>query len=97
MSESFSAYRERMLSRHQNSVTSALSTIDDVVVLGAVAAGAITRRPLVGVIGVTAGFTITALAHLFQPGTLKEEVVENLRHPLWATRCEMQRVFGRHA
>jgi hypothetical protein len=95
MSESFTAYRERMLSRHENSVTNALSTIGDLVVVGGVAAAIVTRRVGVGVIGVSAGFAIAAIAHLFQPGTLREEVVENLRHPLWATRSEFQRALGR--
>jgi hypothetical protein len=95
MSDSFSAYRDRMLSRHENSVTNALSTIGDLVVVGSVAAAVVTRRVGVGVIGVSAGFAVTAIAHLFQPGSLREEVVENLRHPIWATRSEFQRAFGR--
>jgi hypothetical protein len=83
------------LRRHENSATSALSTIGDVVVLGSVAAAVVTRRVRIGVIGVPAGFAVGAIAHLVQPGTLQEEVVENLRHPLWAARAEFQRVFGR--
>jgi hypothetical protein len=95
MSESFNAYRDRWFSRHENSVTSALSTIGDLVVLGSVTAAVATRRVGVGVIGMSAGFTVGAIAHLFQPGTLREEIVENLRHPLWASRAELQRIFRR--
>jgi hypothetical protein len=97
MTESYEAYRDRFMSRHENSITSAVSTIGDVVVLGSVAAAVVTRRRRVGVIGVPAGVAVTAIAHLFQPGTLREEVVENLRHPLWANRAELQRVLGRRA
>ena len=60
-------------------MTSALSTIGDLVVLGSAAAGIATRRARVGVIGVSAGFTVGATAHLFQPGTVRDEIVENLR------------------
>jgi hypothetical protein len=97
MSESFDAYRDRMLSRHENTVTNVLSTIGDLVVAGGIAAAVATRQARVGVMGVSAGFAIAAIAHLFQPGTLRDEIVENLRHPLWAYRSELQRVFGRRA
>jgi hypothetical protein len=71
MSESFDAYRDRLLSRHENGVTEALSTVGDVVMLGGVVAAVVTRRIGVGVIGVTSGAAIAVVAHLFQPGTVK--------------------------
>ena len=95
MSESFSAYRDRLLSRHENGVTSALSTVGDVVMAAGLAAAVVTRRVRVGVIGVSVGFAIAAAAHLFQPGTLRDELVAVFRHPIWAVRAEGQRIFAR--
>ncbi|MDT5185205.1 MAG: hypothetical protein QOJ20_2583 [Mycobacterium sp.] len=95
MSESFTAYRDRLLSRHENSVTNALSTAGDVVMLGGVVAAVVTRRVGVGVIGVASGAALAAAAHLFQPGTLREEITAILRHPVWAVRAEGHRIFGR--
>jgi len=95
MSEAFNAYRDRLLSRHENGITNLLSTVGDVVVLGAVASAVATRRVQVGVIGATAGVAVIVGAHLFQPGTMRDEITEVLRHPVWGLRAEAQRVFGR--
>jgi hypothetical protein len=95
MSESFDAYRDRLLSRHENGVSEALSTVGDVVMLGGVVAAVVTRRIGVGVIGVTSGAAIAVVAHLFQPGTVRDEIAEVLRHPVWAVRADFHRVFGR--
>jgi hypothetical protein len=95
MSESFDAYRDRLLSRHENSVTNALSTVGDVVMLGSVVVAVATRRVGVGVIGVASGAAVAVVAHLFQPGTVRAELTEVLRHPVWALRAEGHRIFGR--
>jgi hypothetical protein len=95
MSEAFNAYRDRLLSRHENRVTNLLSTVGDVVVLGAVGSAVATRRVQVGVIGATAGVAVIVGAHLFQPGTMQDEITEVLRHPVWALRAEAERIFGR--
>jgi len=95
MSEAFDAYRDRLLSRHENGITNLLSTVGDVVMLGGVVAAVVTRRIGVGVIGVTSGAAVATAAHLFQPGTVRDEVAQVLRHPLWASRAEFQRIFGR--
>jgi hypothetical protein len=94
MSESFDAYRDRLLSRHQNRATNAISTVGDVVMLGGVVAAVITRRIGVGVVAVTSGAAVAVIAHLFQPGTVKEEITEVLRHPVWALRADAHRIFG---
>ena len=94
MRESFEDYRAGQLHRHENSATSALSTLGDAVMLGGLAGAAITRRPRVALVGVMFGFAVAAVAHLFQPGTLRDEVVGIIRHPVWAVRAEGQRVFG---
>jgi hypothetical protein len=96
MSEPFVAYRDRLLSRHQNRATDVLSTVGDVVFLGALASAVATRRVQVGVLGATAGLAVILGAHLFQPGTMRDEVTEVLRHPVWALRAEVERIFGPH-
>jgi hypothetical protein len=95
MSDSFSAFRDRLLSRHENSLTDVLSTVGDVVLLGAIAAAVVTRRMQVGVIGAAAGTAVIVGAHLFQPGTMRDEITEVLRHPVWGLRAEAERIFGR--
>jgi hypothetical protein len=95
MSESFSAFREQYLSRHENPVNSALHTVADVVEVGGLAAGVVTRRIRVALIGDTVGFAIATVGHLFQPGTLQDDLVEDFRHPIWAVRAEGQRIFAR--
>jgi hypothetical protein len=95
MSEPFVAYRDRLLSRHENGITNALSTAGDVVFLGAIAAAVVTRRVQVGVIGTTVGLAVIVGAHLFQPGTMQAEITEVMRHPIWGLRAEVQRIFGR--
>lgn len=95
MSEGFDAYRDRLLSRHENGITSALATLGDVVVVGGIASAVVTRRLWVGLIGATVGTALAVIAHLFQPGTVVDEINEVLRHPVWALRAEGQRIFGR--
>jgi hypothetical protein len=95
MGESFTAYRDRLLSRHENRTTDVLSTVGDVVFLGAIASAVATRRLQVGVIGATAGLAVIVGAHLFQPGTMRNEVTEVMRHPIWGLRAEAHRIFGR--
>ena len=95
MSESFSAFREQYLSRHENPVNSALHTVADVVEVGCLAAGIATSRIRVVVIGYTVAFAIGTVGHLFQPGTLRDDFVADFRHPIWAVRAEGQRIFAR--
>jgi hypothetical protein len=93
MSEEFIAYRERLLGRHENAVTSALSTVGDVVLIGGIAAGLATKRVAVGAAGAGLGFVIAVVAHLFQPGTVRDELTQVARHPVWAIRAETHRIF----
>ncbi len=96
MSESFSAFREQYLSRHENPVNSALHTAAALVAVGGLAAAVVTRRLGVVVIGDTVGFAIATVGHLlFQPGTLRDDLVEDFRHPIWYVRAEGQRIFAR--
>ena len=96
MSESFSAFREQYLSRHENPVNGALHTVATVVAVGGLVAGVVTRRIRMGVIiGDTVAFAIGTVGHLFQPGTLRDDFVAGFRHPIWALRAEGQRIFAR--
>jgi hypothetical protein len=75
MSESFNAYREQYLRRHENPVNSALHTVAVVVDAAGLAAALVTRRARVGVIGSTVAFAIGTVGHLFfQPGTLRDDL-----------------------
>jgi len=97
MAQSFEDYQAQLLLRHTNGTTRTLSTLGDVIMVGGLAAGALTKRAPVAVMGVTAGFAIAATAHLFQPGTLRDEIASIIRHPIWAVMAESQRVFGQAA
>jgi hypothetical protein len=97
MSEPFDEYRDRLLSRHENGITNVLATVGDAVFVGAIASAVATRRVRVAVVGAAAGVALAVVAHLFQPGTVRSEISEVLRHPVWALRAEGQRVFGRRA
>lgn len=94
MRESFEDYRSGLLHRHENRPTSALSTVGDAVMVSGLAAGLMTRRPRVALVGLTSGLAFAAVAHLFQPGTLRDEVISVFRHPVWNLKAEAQRVFG---
>ena len=87
MSEAFIAYRDRLLSRHENRATDVLSTVGDVLFLTAIATAVATRRAQVGVIGAAGGLAVIVGAHLFQPGTMRDEITEVLRHPVWGLRA----------
>ncbi len=88
MSESFSAFREQYLRRHENPVNSALHTVAVVVEVGGFVAGVATRRIRVGVIGYTVAFAIATVGHLFQPVTLRDHIVAGFPHPIWPVRAE---------
>jgi len=57
----------------------------------------VTRRVRMGVIiGDTVAFAIATVGHLlFQPGTLRDDLVADFRHPIWFVRAEGQRIFAR--
>ena len=78
MSESFSAYREQYLRRHENPVNNALHTVADVVDAGGLAAAIITRRARVGVIGYAVAFAIGTVGHLFPTGDLARRLRRGL-------------------
>jgi hypothetical protein len=95
MDETYESFRDRLIDRHTNPATSVLSTVGDVVMYGGLAAGVVVRRPRIAVLGLSVGFGIAVLAHLFQPGTLGEELRAVIRHPSWAFKAECERVARR--
>ena len=95
MSAAFSAFREQYLRRHENPVNSVLHTVADVVAIGGLVAGVVRRRLRVGVFAYTVAFAIGTVGHLFEPGTLRDDLVAGFRHPIWAVRAEGQRIFAR--
>jgi len=95
MSESFSVFSEQYLRRHENPVNGALHTVGAVVALGGLIAGVVTRRRRVVMVGDIVGFAIGTVGHLFQPGTLRDDLVSDFRHPIWYVRAEGRRIFAR--
>jgi hypothetical protein len=90
--DDFETFYDQLLARHRTPATHVLSTAGDAVILGAIVVGLVTRRGALGMGGAVAGLSIAAAAHLFQPGTLGEELREIGLHPLWALRAESRRV-----
>ena len=95
MSESFSAFCAQYSRRHENPVNGALHTAADVVEVGGLVASVVTRRLRVGMFAYTVAFAIGTVGHLFQPGTLRDDLVADFRHPIWFVRAEGQRIFAR--
>src|SRR5215210_3167279 len=73
-SRDFESFRSGLMERHTNPVTSALSTVGDAFWLAAVPAALVTRRVRVFRTLFLIGTVIATGAHLFQPGTVKDEV-----------------------
>lgn len=53
----------------------------------------VARRFRVAGLVYVAAITVEVAAHLFQPGTVVEEVREVALHPIWAVRAETYRIF----
>jgi hypothetical protein len=89
----YEAFREELLARHNDPVTSFLSTLGDcLLILGtltAVAGRKFRMGALLGGLGVAAA----VVAHLFQPGTLGDELKAISSHPLWTSRAEKERIL----
>lgn len=64
----------------------------DALWLASIPAGLATRKLRVGLGVYALGWVVAAVAHLFQPGTAKEEILAVVRHPVWATRAETERL-----
>jgi len=73
-------------------VTSGLSMLGDVLIITTIPAGLATRSVKVSIGTLAAGYLVAVVAHLFQPGTVGDEVIGVARHPVWAARAERERV-----
>jgi hypothetical protein len=94
VSSSYEQFRDELQARHTNLVTSGLSAVGDFVLLAAVPAGIAKRSVKVSAGVFVLGYVIAAFAHLFQPGTVKDELTAVGRHPIWSARAESARVGG---
>ncbi len=88
----YDEFRMMLIARHEHPMTSALSTVADALWLAAIPAGLITRdfRVLLGAF--LGGSAVATFAHVFQPGTVKDELAAVVMHPMWAARAEAERV-----
>ena len=90
----YAEFREALVARHRNSMTSAISILGDGILLAALPVG-LARRSVRAWLGLAiAGLGVAFFAHLFQPGTLKDEAAAVMRHPLRAAQAEAERVVG---
>ena len=90
----YAQFRTELFARHETTMAAAISTVGDLLLVGGPVVGVLARRWRVGAVGLAAGAFVTAAAHLFQRGTLRPELEAIVRHPLWATRAELERVAG---
>jgi hypothetical protein len=79
-------FRDALIDRHRNPVTSGLSIVGDMVLIAALPV-ALARHSLRAWVNTTiVGYAIAVVAHLFQRGSLRPEVGAFARHPVWAVR-----------
>ena len=86
-------FSDQLMSRHQHPMTSGLSTVGDVFFVLGVLVAIVRRKYRMGAVGILLGVSAAVIAHLFQPGTLKDELAAIYSHPLWAARAEGQRIL----
>jgi hypothetical protein len=89
---SYETFRQALLDRHTNPLTSGLSIVGDALLLSALPAGLAKRSTRVAARTFAVGYTTAAVAHLFQPGTVRAELMAVGRHPIWSSRAEASRI-----
>ena len=85
-------FRDSLIARHQNPVTSGLSIVGDVLLVAAIPVAVARHSFRTWVSSTIAGYAIAVVAHLFQRGTLKSELSAFARHPIWGVKAETERV-----
>jgi hypothetical protein len=85
-------FRSELFARHEAPMAAMVSTVGDMLLVGGPIVGLAARRWRVAAAGLAAGAAVTAAAHIFQPGTLRAELEDIVRHPIWATRAELDRI-----
>jgi hypothetical protein len=93
----YDEFRDALFARHENRPTSVLSTVGDAIVLAPIPVGLATRSVKAAGATFVVGTGVILAAHLFQPGTMKDEVAGVFRHPVWALRAETARVLNAFA
>jgi hypothetical protein len=92
MTGAFEDYQEALIARHQTALTDWGSVAGEIVLL--MAPGVAVRFGVrSGAVVAVGGVAIATLAHLFQPGTIADELREVARHPVWAVRAEAHRLL----
>jgi hypothetical protein len=89
----YEVFSDQLISRHQHPLTSGLSTVGDVFLVLGVIVAIVSRKYRMGVVGILLGVSAAVIAHLFQPGTLRDELAAIYSHPVWAARAEGQRIL----
>ncbi len=89
--ETFEAFRDGFLARHESRMADLLSTVGSALFAAGMGLAVVGRRRE-GARTSLAGVAVAAIAHLFPPVTLREEVAAILRHPAWALRSEVTRI-----
>jgi hypothetical protein len=92
----FDDYQQAFLARHDTYLSDRLSTVGSAIMVAG-AASAVAGHRTAGMKASVAGFGVAVIAHLFQPGTLRDELTAIVRHPVWATRAEVHRITRRAA
>jgi hypothetical protein len=92
MYATYDEFRDALFARHENRLTSVLSTVGDAIVLAPIPVGLATRSVRAAGATFAVGTGVILAAHLFQPGTMKDEVAGVFRHPIWALRAETARI-----
>ncbi len=92
MYATYEEFRDALFARHENRLTDVLSTVGDVIVLAPIPVGLATRSVKAAGATFVVGAGVILAAHLFQPGTMSDEVAGVFSHPIWALRAETARV-----
>jgi hypothetical protein len=92
--QAYVEFREQLFERHQTAATSLLSTAADVLPALGVAMAVVRRDARWAWGGLASSAVVASVAHLFQPGPLRDEYAAILRHPVWTVRAERERVLG---
>jgi hypothetical protein len=89
----FDEFKAALLGRHTNPLTIPLSNAGDAIILAGLITGLARRstRPILTLVPL--GLAVATAAHLFEPGTVRDEYAAIIRHPVWALRAEVGRVF----
>jgi hypothetical protein len=87
--EAFEDYLADHLARHSSRINRVSAIAGDLIIVGSVLAGAVTRRPKVAAWGSLLGSAVFVSGHIVE-GNLPSELEQFRRHPIWAARGDAQ-------